>query len=326
MSDLLLGEINAALNIVPVLGGVLSSIVGASADVIEATLSSNSDGSTAINSISCVDSMQDYSNELRELIVGLINDMANGAEDAWCEPYTNPLTGTEVTLGQLAAEWATQADFDWIVWSEQLRDSWVGAYLQYMAESGYCRVFRSYEESVVDEQKWHATTVASFLADKGGADQYITSTAENYSVWFTNTQQDGRNVTTDEWWLTPVPDNAFDYANAYPAGDAMTTLFSSSGYGTTWASENGVEKSTVFQSWFMVDQSVHGEDVIGLWKYPAATGAYLVCFYLVQQTGPVNGKYVWTGVLQASTDTTGFALFEDGATISALQVPARWPA
>jgi len=257
--DCLFGALQAGLNLIPGVGGAIASLVSTAVTVAQ-DAAANKGGNSGAYTLEQYQEMLTVASEAVILYVDNMHDtlwssQGDGTlQQVWAGSYTNPLSGCATQLGMLAL---TPPDIvnGLTYWTElgdqitaQLNNNLVVSILSQL----YTIQYRTYQNAPAGKQWWWGT-VADVTASDGAVAQYIASSDDDLSVWFSDAVQEpgharGPYVTFTEWWLQAATDSVLP---EYPPSELTYSLFSSDGFGNTTNWDGPFSKETVYTQWFL---------------------------------------------------------------------------
>jgi hypothetical protein len=299
--DCLFGAVDAALNLIPDVGGALASLLSTAMQVAQdAAKSQGGNGPITLETYqkmlsAASDATATYIAQLHDT---LMNASASGTlQQVWAQTYLNPLGGPPAQLGMLAyaSNDMVNGDVFWNTMREQIAAS-MNLNLQVSITSQlYTVVRRTYQNAPTNHQWWYGS-VADVTAPNGPMANYIASEDDERSVWFTDCVQESDYVTATMFWLQAG--NTFP--SEYPPTSLCYALFSGDGFGDTgtWGYTGTFSKSKVY-NWLMATVELGNGDSTGQQRWTYDTGGNIVTANILSESGVV------TSVNSAWTDANG---------------------
>ncbi|HVW51915.1 MAG TPA: hypothetical protein VHC91_16240 [Trinickia sp.] len=265
--DCLFGAVQACLNAIPGVGGVLASLVSTGVQVaIDATKSSGGTFSLEQYQNMLVDATNATIDYVTQMHDNLQQASGDDLQNLWQSPYADPMSGRSVALGMLAYTPQTVVNGDeyWALLSQQLVKSYMDNLKIQISSQLYGIQSRTYPNRAPDKQWWDGT-IASVTGPGGDCSQYVADRDEDLSVWYNGAQQVDDYVTLNEWWMQSLASGL----PSYPPTSLVYNLFSDDGFGVTTGGWAGPFTKQQYYTQFFVPQTQIGLDGTYLqqWAY-----------------------------------------------------------
>ncbi len=256
--DCLFGAVQACLNAIPGVGGVLASLVSTGVQVaVDATKSSGGTFSLEQYQNMLVDATNATIDYVTQMHDNLQQASGDDLQTLWQSPYSDPISGRSVMLGMLAYTPQTIVNGDeyWALLTQQLVASYTENLKIQISSQLYGIQSRTYPNRAPDKQWWDGT-IASVTGPGGDCSQYVADRPEDLSVWYNGAQQVDDYVTLNEWWMQSTDSTLPEY----PPTSLVYNLFSDDGFGVTTGGWAGPFTKAQYYTQFFVPQTQIGQD------------------------------------------------------------------
>ncbi|WP_394848590.1 hypothetical protein LZC95_14165 [Pendulispora brunnea] len=304
LTDCLFGAFVAAVNMIPVVGGAIASLIGTAVTVAQQAAASSGNGNTP--TLLQYESMILAASQATKLYVSQVHDNLLNArknhdtlEQVWAAPYASPVTGQTMQLGMLAL--APNDVANGMTYWTQLETQIIATLTLNLEVAMTSQLYvierRTYQNAPALKQWWFGS-IAEVTAPNGKIAQYIASGSDELSVWFTDFASypghaRGEYVTATEYWLQAVGNSIIP---GYPPAALCYALFSSDGFGNTTGYTGTVPKSSLY-SWLMSTNEIGAGNETQAWTYFGSNGN------IVEAVVSDNGGAI--NIVAGSTDAYG---------------------
>lgn len=274
--DCLFGAVQACLNAIPGVGGVLASLVSTAVQVaVDATKSSG--GTFSLEQYQNM--LVDATNATIDYVTKMHDELQQASGDAlqtlWQSPYADPISGRSVQLGMLAytPQTIVKGDEYWALLSQQMVASYTQNLMIQISSQLYGIQSRTYPNRAPGKQWWDGT-IASVTGPGGDCSQYVADRDDDLSVWYNGAQQVDDYVTLNEWWMQSSDDD-------FPPTTLVYNFFSDDGFGVTTGGWAGPFTKAQYYTQFFVQQTQLGLDGTyqQVWNYNPSNAIVTATIY-----------------------------------------------
>lgn len=279
LMDCIFGALEIGLNLIPDVGGALSSLVSTALGAAQQAGAGSNGGASSFTLLQYQQALSASANATVNSISAIHDALLAAKPDpttlaqVWAAPYADTLSGRTMSLGMLAL--APKAlDHEMTYWNlgrESVTSNLDQNLMQAITLQLYTLHYRTYPNRTAETQYWDGT-IATVTAPGGPLDLYIdgpNADAENLSVWFSDFQQEEDllhyYVTMTEWWLQVPTGGGVDAE--YPPTEMVYALFSSDGFGTTDGWSGPFTQASAYTQWFFTQEQDAGS-LTQTWTYP----------------------------------------------------------